>query len=377
MRLHIFAGLIMIWLAWILVTSDVLADSVVLALLCGLLAVLAVRPLFLWSREGMDRLPAMEAFAMAHIPAYLVPVLYSHLKVLDYPVGTQIRAVGVVCAYLFSAQLAFGSVKGLAKGGFRVRNGFLDRGIANLREPTTFFVLLVLWWVLVVARQMLLTQRLGGFFQPVCTVGSVAGFISTFYLFLFLGRGWLRPAAKLTLLLVVGSGVAVEFTSGFLVGGVFTILIATLGYSMGRKRVPLLPIVACFALISILHAGKGEMRDRYWSPGTNWSSTRLNPLEVYSFWLSAGCSNLFGTDPPPLATRPDFSTGFLLHTGCAFPFQRRLNTCHTCGAKPICRRRSCLFPAFSGRRSRGAACQMKRSPSTMASRLTSRSNTPR
>ena len=303
MKLHILVSLLMIWLAWAVVTSDILADSVVLVLFCGLLAVLALRPLFLWSRDSMDRLPVMEAFALAHIPAYLIPVLDGHRYVSEYPVETQAKAIGAVCVYLFSAQFAFGTVKGLAKGGCRFRGKFLDRVIADVREPTPFFVLLVFWWVVAVGRLTMVLGWLGGFFPPVYSAGSAAGLISTFYLFLALGRGWLKPSATLGLLVLVGSGLAVEFTGGFLIGGTFTILLASLGYSMGRKRVPLLSMLACFALLSILHAGKAEMRDRYWAPGTNWSPTRLNPLEVYSFWFPAGCANLFGTGSSALAQR--------------------------------------------------------------------------
>jgi hypothetical protein len=58
---------------------------------------------------------------------------------------------------------------------------------------------------------------------------------------------------------------ALSMSSLFLVGGAMNIAAVVLGYVLGTRRLPWAGLIAAFALLSILNAGKGAVREMYWA----------------------------------------------------------------------------------------------------------------
>lgn len=88
--------------------------------------------------------------------------------------------------------------------------------------------------------------------------------------------------------------VALSWSSLFLVGGAAYILAAALGYIITRKRIPWLAVILVFVVVNILHAGKAEMRAKYWEQGQ--SSNRISSFAqlpgVAIEWFAAGLREL-------------------------------------------------------------------------------------
>jgi hypothetical protein len=105
-------------------------------------------------------------------------------------------------------------------------------------------------------------------------------------------QGWLK--GKNWALAVGGMGVIVAFAlaSLFLVKAVIFCIAAVFGFVITRKRVPWKFLSATAVVIVVLHAGKSEMREKYW-PGN--SNAELSITQIPGFlveWSGTGLSML-------------------------------------------------------------------------------------
>ena len=85
-----------------------------------------------------------------------------------------------------------------------------------------------------------------------------------------------------------------SIANGYLNGSVQWMAAAIAGFTLGRKRVPVMALVGCTALLTLLQLGKVEYRSIYWEG----SQAVTRPMWVsladrYSFWFGAGLSNLW------------------------------------------------------------------------------------
>jgi hypothetical protein len=85
----------------------------------------------------------------------------------------------------------------------------------------------------------------------------------------------------------------------FLVGGLMYCAAALLGYAVTAKRIPWAAVAVTFAVLAILHAGKFETRDKYWSletSGLKEPSIAQVP-EMMADWVSNGLASLLSGNP--------------------------------------------------------------------------------
>jgi hypothetical protein len=105
-------------------------------------------------------------------------------------------------------------------------------------------------------------------------------------------NGHRRLSRRVLLLAGVGviANVVLTWMSIFLVGGIFFLLSAALGYSISAARVPWRAALIAFLVIAVLHAGKQDMRERYWDEQANYSEYYSRPsLPVFMMeWVTAG-----------------------------------------------------------------------------------------
>ena len=285
------------WLAWLLWGSPVWSISPLLLFVCVIMALLAVLPMLRWIQRGFSGFPVIESYSLAHVPTYLIPFLSGRTQTTQYPIEIQIKSAFIVCVYLLSAQLVYYWVVASVEHGSDLRWAFLLRRLSDVRENYLSWILLGLWWLFTAAIQLRMFPDVGGAFNVYNTIFSTAGALGIVCLAMNFGRGHLRADQKITLFIVLISGVALQFTSGFLYIGAGFLLLSMMSYAMGSKRIPIFSGAICFIVISFLHVGKAEMRIHYWGEGMNYAETRLNPLEVYAFWSGASWDNLFERGP--------------------------------------------------------------------------------
>jgi hypothetical protein len=297
-------------LAWLFLRSPLWTVAPALLPLCALMAFLTLYPLWRWLGEGMASFPLMAAYALMHIPSYLVPFLEGRPDVIGYSPAVSAKTALAVCAYLFSFQVAGHWTGADPWGGARLNRLFLVRTIPSIRESVLMWFLLGIWWCFIMALNAGFLPDFGTSFQVVRVMAVTPGLLAAFYFFFLHGRRALNTLQKSILMGLVATGVAMDFTSGYLIGGGSMLLLVFLAYMMGSKRVPVLPLTGCLLLLSFLQLGKTDMRDKYWNmdEGIVYGAARLNPIEVYTFWGKASWQKLIGQ-----STQEEDTSESLLH----------------------------------------------------------------
>lgn len=262
---------------------------------CGLMAFLSLYPVWGWLSGNMVGFPIVETFALVHIPSYLMPFLEGRDDIFEYPAPVPFKTALAVCAFLLSVLVAHRMLYTSAR--FHGLNwAFLHRSLPSAREPAIAWSMLGAWWLFVVLSNLGLLPDFKGYFQQVRQMAMTAGLLALFLLFLHFGRRELSKNQRVFLIGWLATGVAMQFTSGYLVEGVSVLLLCLLAYVMGGRRLPVLACVVCSILVSFLHAGKAEMRERDRSDNQTYGLSR--PFEIASFWCHVSWRKWFGESLP-------------------------------------------------------------------------------
>ena len=79
----------------------------------------------------------------------------------------------------------------------------------------------------------------------------------------------------------------------FLAGAAAYMLAFIAGYVLGARKIPFAMLAGLLAIFTILHAGKGEMRERYWSYGSQGNEISLFSAPYFmAQWVGFGISSL-------------------------------------------------------------------------------------
>ena len=296
MRSRKFVVFLVLYLIWESFRSKLFWESPLSLVFVWAIAGLATWPIVRWIESNVRNIPVFETFCLLHIAYYALPGLDSSLS--D---STRLLSLTVVFYFLSILQLTF-FLFGKSRSEHSV---VLTTSVDASHKLIRICLAVILFWNiyewLILFRLM---PNLGSLRTPVSTMFNASGVYSVFYLSFSAGKSLLSPQQNLQFKVSVAAWLLQEFCSGFLVLGITIVIIAGLGYFMAASRVPKFAYLA-FALLAILHAGKGEMRQRYWSGDSNVNS---NPISLYTFWLTAGVKNisntLISTDSGDSSARP-------------------------------------------------------------------------
>lgn len=257
-----------------------------ITLLMGL-AVLCVVPMFQWYRRGMSWIPLGESFVAMHLIYYVFPCLSGRQDWLVYAESQRVLvllAVGVfLTAFLVTYKLFFAS-----------SSLFLNRAALLQREVGwgTIWAFFIVWlgWSLLLQSQLL--PNPGRLFQAFRSITTAAGSVGVIFLFYQVGQ---RRCSPSQLFYVMGGfviGLAANFASGFLNGAAQLLGAALLAFTLGRKQVPVRAVAFSVVLLAVLHLGKSDYRNAYWSGGANYSKQRIGLVAGYKTWFKAAWQNL-------------------------------------------------------------------------------------
>ena len=116
--------------------------------------------------------------------------------------------------------------------------------------------------------------------------------LSTFVLSYRLGLGTLRFGHAVHLWFGVALNMMAQASTLLLVGPIQLAAIAIVGYIIGRRASPWAVLISAVAVVVILHAGKGELRQRYWFDANSSIITPYAYAGVLAEWVSAGFERL-------------------------------------------------------------------------------------
>ena len=261
----------------------------------ALIVASALLPSALWILSGARGIPIIPVIALGHVVYFAMPIVRGTAAELGYDDAETLRGAATVALFLVVAALAAQA--------------------AMLRLPKARNAVAPDRWEGRELNQLMLGGlALGAIYQLALAAGALnwLGYygglvravlltlvVSACYLF-GVATGHRRLTRRVMILAGVGvvANVMLTWMSIFLVGGIFFLLSAALGYSISAARVPWRSALVAILVVAVLHAGKQEMREKYWDEQTNYSDYYTKPsYPVFMMeWVTAGLAAIFGGD---------------------------------------------------------------------------------
>lgn len=240
----------------------------------------AMLPAYFWCTGRAHGMPILPLFALSHIWAFAFPLVSKHPQVALYDSDQRSIASLTVILFLLIATAVW----------YRFVNQLRVRRETWLELSSESGDRLFLG-ILAAASLFTVSIYRNWFGLPVDIMSSLRGIIlglgalGIFVLACRWGNGTLAKSRIKWFVLFLGAYMLVNATSTLLVGSMTSFLLAVIGYSVGRRKVPWGIFGIGIALFVFLHVGKGEVRDRYLY-GDDGGTGRIAALSEYPAFFS-------------------------------------------------------------------------------------------
>ena len=250
-------------------------------LLCGM------APAFIWLRLGGPGIPVLPIISIFYILYFAVPVLTENVG--GYRPPDVLRANLPVAAFLVATTAAWGFliVRRLSRGSSRKSVGDDDFVSTELMWPFIYssLALGVIFQVAAIAGWL---GWAGSFFGVVRAISLSASSVGSFIAGGAIGQRVLRKDQRMIVYVLLGMYIVFQLNSLYLVGALVSVGAAFSGYVVSTRRIPWLALAVCFAIVSVLHEGKGEMRQRYWAPDLYTGTSISHTPGLIAEWFDVG-----------------------------------------------------------------------------------------
>jgi hypothetical protein len=258
----------------------------------------------LWSKSRRTGLPLLPLFLIQQAVVYAVPLVVGNESLLD--VRSQVITASGLGVGVFLLCCIAGWRLTVNSGTSRPSKANLELpggGAAIDRCLTLAFLLLGLNLAFQLALRAdliykILPTPLHGTFPIIRNSAGAAGMLGAFFGGLAIGdrpdslRRWGYWALLLAIFFLSVGDVLISAASGL-------VLSAAVGLALGKQRVPFGFLLMAIGLVGFLNQGKFDMRNRYWSAESNFSSVSLRGLPAfYGEWAVASAGRLFASETP-------------------------------------------------------------------------------
>jgi hypothetical protein len=256
-------------------------------------AIPSMLPLFLWLRAGAVGMPVLPLLSILFFIYYAVPIIRH--EVVAYDSEGLLAAAATVGAFLIAASLASWAFY------FRLPPRSPDRGrifVSDRRLVRLAFVGLwggIAYHLATISGGLAWLETFTGLARAlVVTLALSASYLVGYARAsrLLNGPRWLSYLGCLLVLIILA------WCNLFLVGGLMYCAAALLGYMVTAKRIPWFAVAVTFGVLAVLHAGKFETRNKYWSLETSGlkDPTITQVPEMMADWVSNGLNALLSSN---------------------------------------------------------------------------------
>ncbi len=276
------AFLVLVGLWWAATPAEALAYLMVV--------VASLLPTALWISRGRAGVPILPGLATLSILYYAVPLVRGREDLIEYSQASIMMAAITISLYLLAATLA--SYLFLRK--VRAPEKQLLGLLSDVQLKKVVFYGLVLGTLFLLGTLAGVVRSLGPFFGLARSVALTAMVVSCYFLGVARGRGVIRGRSWLLSIGILALAVLISWSSLLLVGGLTFLLAAGVGFVTTRGRIPWIALACSVFLISVLHAGKEEMRNRHWRQGQD-AIGRTSVLSLPSLifeWFETGLGQI-------------------------------------------------------------------------------------
>ncbi|HEY7299145.1 MAG TPA: hypothetical protein VH684_14665 [Xanthobacteraceae bacterium] len=247
----------------------------------------ALLPAVLWVQARMPGVPVWPAAAGFYAMYFALPIVRNQLSLAEYTDDEILHGAATVALFLFIATASWRLVIARAPSQPSTSDANLLTALQirrfvliGLGAGIAFFAAVTMGWL----------DWLGSFFGLVRSIMLTAASAACYLAGHARGSGSLRGNAWAVTICGLGVMVLISLSSFFLSGAVVYPLSAMFGYVITAKRIPWKMAIASAALISILQAGKGEMREKYWLSDANYGGVNsvFQAPELMIEWMETG-----------------------------------------------------------------------------------------
>jgi len=276
------------------------------------IAIVASRPALAWAKRNYLWLPAFEIAMLTCIPFYAIPLLEHHQE-LRYYSETSILYSGIlVILYILVSSVAFSLVKRIPKPRPTLARSLIPRSayrwvplgvtISNIYLALTTFTDLL---------SSIQGRIADSFFMGIALLSI---FISS----RLLGGGLMSPPQKISFITNIIIQIIFNLLSLLLIQPLMIIGVTLTSFSMARRSIPWVAVLVILPLFSILHLGKGQMREIYWEKGKNHASDQeVKDIPIFfSEWIRYGLQVQNRSDISLEKKESLFNRASLIHILC-------------------------------------------------------------
>jgi hypothetical protein len=260
-----------------------------------LITIVSGGPAAVWIASGTNGVPVMAGTSILYFIYYGIPILRKSAVLEQYASVEILSAAVTVTLFLVAAGVAWGLVV-FGRGHQHrdltptlISDRQLERIIAvGLALGIIFFLALYSGWL----------SELGSFFGFVRSISLTIAAVACFMLGHARAKGSLRGWHWALALAGLGILIVLSWISLFLVGGITFCLGAMLGYTITCRRIPWVFLMVATAAVIVLHAGKDEMRSKYWMKGQNFGGdiSVLQAPGIMGEWVGNGVSAITSSE---------------------------------------------------------------------------------
>lgn len=234
-------------------------SSLTIVLSAVLIAFAALFPLYLWCSGKALGMPIFPVFALTYLWTHAIPLLSNARRITLYHPNAILFSSVTVAGFLglgtFVWFMFVNSPPAPSKSYRLITSQNSDVFFLGILASAVFFIM----------------SSAGGWFTLdsgsfALIRGTVLGIsaLSAFVLFYRYGTKELSAVNSKILLSLLVLYVLTNVTSLRLIGALSIVLLSSIAFIVGRRKVPWLPIALALICLSFLHYGKGEMRAKYW-----------------------------------------------------------------------------------------------------------------
>jgi len=237
---------------------------------------------YTWLQKGARGIPIAATMSCVAVLYYGAPIL-EHATFLDQFDESEVMDAGLTCAGFFLV-LVIAAMCGrqiVARKQFRR----VEPKAEYIFIPAVGVGVGVLYQIAVA---MNVIGLFGSMFSTVRAIATAICLVSAFLVGGVLGRKANMGGHEIIGVALIGTYTVLCWTSLLLVQGAIALGTVLAGYCVSARRIPILTVVAVVAVITVLSAGKSEMRERYWG-------RMFTPLEAPALmaeWLDEGYSKI-------------------------------------------------------------------------------------
>jgi hypothetical protein len=257
----------------------------------SLMTTACLAPVTLWMLAGASGLPVLPMISCLYYFYYALPILRANSGISVYSASEILDASITVTLFLVAATIAWQAV-------LAPRNARRLHGQADLVTPSQLtniiFCGLGLGLFYFVALLSGYLNFLGSLFGLLRAILLAATSVSSFLLGHAAARGFIRGRKLVLAVSCLAGVVLLSWSTLFLVEGVIYILAALFGYVITSRRIPWITFAIVGTIVTVLHAGKGEMRQRYWEANSNYLAQMsvVQVPEMLAEWAATGVNTI-------------------------------------------------------------------------------------